>query len=161
MISKLTNIFKKTDLDEKNAFRKKVIVLLQQKFPNYVFTDGEHFDEITVGEIKLGLTNLRAKFLLSSQTSNDLKTLVEEQFGHLPQTFNLVEKLEVQETWEAVKALVLPQIMPIEFAEKFQAMSLPLGDEVAIGCVIDDEKAYRYVIENDWKTLRVKLKISK
>ncbi|MEK7724877.1 MAG: DUF1444 family protein [Acidobacteriota bacterium] len=155
MISKFKNLFKKTDLDEKNAFRSKVIEVLEKKFPEYTFTEGEDLDQIKVAEITLGLTNLRAKFLLTSQTSNDLEGLIEEQFSTLPKTFEFAAKFEEKESWEKVKSLVMPQIMPVEYASQFNSMSFPLGDEVLIGCVIDDEKAYRYIIKSDLENWQV------
>jgi hypothetical protein len=153
--SKFTNLFKKTDLDEKNAFRKQVLQILRKRFPQYDFTEGTDFEQITFGELSLGLTNLRAKFLLTSQTQNELENLVIEQFAHLPKSVEYFSKIESQETWEAVKTLVILQIMPVEYADRFSAVNFPLGDEVVIGIVVDDENSYRYTTENDLVTWEV------
>jgi uncharacterized protein YtpQ (UPF0354 family) len=149
MASKFTNLFKRTDLDEKNAFRQKVLTILRKNFPGYDFTEGNDFDQISVGEMMLGLTNLRAKFLLGSQTQTDLENLVKEQFGNLEKTVEYVNNISEQESWSDVKSLVMLQIMPIEYAEKFSAIHYPLADEVVIGVVIDDENSYRYATDND------------
>jgi hypothetical protein len=148
MISKLSNLFKKSDLDEKAAFRSRVIGILKEIYPKYDFQPGEDVEIIVFGETKLGLTNLHAKFLLTSQTNFELKELMLEHFSMLEQTLEMVEKLE-NETWEDVKKLVLPQIMPLEYAQKFSALSFPFGDEVIIGIVVDDEKSYRYATRED------------
>jgi uncharacterized protein YtpQ (UPF0354 family) len=154
MISKFKNAFKKTDIDEKNAFRKQVIGLLKSKFPDFNFVAGEDFEQIKVeGEkdlgLTLGLSNLKSRFLLTSQTSNDLKMLVEEQFASLTSTIDYVKNLSESETWEAVKNKVLLQIMPIEYSDKMPVLSFPIGDEIIIGIAIDDEKTYRYATKDD------------
>ena len=41
--------------------------------------------------------------------------------------------------------------MPVEYSAKYRAIGFPFGGEVNIGFVIDDEKAYRYVTEEDLK----------
>lgn len=160
MISKFKNAFKKNDLDEKNAFRQKVMEILKKKFPDYAFTDGEDFEQIKVEADKdigltIGLTNLKAKFLLSSQTTNDLEAIVEEQFASLQSNIEYVKNLDKQENWETVKSKLLLQIMPTEFAAKTPLLNFPLGDEVIIGIAIDDEKSYRYVTDKDLESWKV------
>lgn len=160
MISKFKNAFKKNDLDEKNAFRQQVMEILKKKFPDYSFTDGEDFEQIKVEADKdigltIGLTNLKAKFLLSSQTSKDLEAIVEEQFASLQSNVEYIKNLDKEETWESVKSKLLLQIMPIEYGDKMPILHFPLGDEVIIGIAIDDEKSYRYTTEKDLESWQV------
>jgi uncharacterized protein YtpQ (UPF0354 family) len=154
MISKFKNAFKKSDLDEKNAFRKKVIEILRKKFSEYSFAEGEDFEQIKVEtkediSLTIGLTNLKAKYLLTSQTSQDLETIVEEQFVSLQSNIEYIKNLDKQETWETVKPKLLLQIMPKEFADQTPLLNFPLGDEIIIGIAIDDEKSYRYTTKDD------------
>lgn len=148
MISKFKNQFKKSDLDEKNAFCIQVVGVLQNIFPNHDFVCDENGEVIKVDELKLGLTNLRSKFLLTSQTSFELKELVKEHFSSL---FNVLELNETDEnlSWDSAKSLVTLQLMPIEFVSQMPVINFPFGDEVAVGIVIDGEKSYQYVTSDD------------
>jgi Protein of unknown function (DUF1444) len=144
MNSNFKNKFKKSDLDEINAFCQKVISILKEMFPSYDFVSDENGEVIKVDELKLGLTNLRSKFLLTSQTNYELKNLVEEHFGSI---INILESNKATEnkSWDAVQNSIMLQLMPVEFTSKLPMINFPLGDEVAIGIVIDGEKSYQYV----------------
>ncbi len=102
MISKFKNKFKKSDLDEKNAFCLRVTGILKEIFPNYDFVCDEDAEVIKVNELKLGLTNLYSKFLLTSQTNFELKELIQEHFVSL---LNILELDETDEnlSWDYVK----------------------------------------------------------
>lgn len=151
MISKFKNQFKKTDLDEKNAFRQKVLNFLKEEFPAQNFIGDENIEIIKLGEIKLGLTNLRSNFLLTSQSDFELRKLVKEHFISLNDVFNSYE-LEEEPLWNDVKSKLMPQLMPIEFVSQMPIASFPFGDETAIGIVIDDEASYEYVVLEDLKS---------
>ncbi|HXG84183.1 MAG TPA: DUF1444 family protein [Pyrinomonadaceae bacterium] len=159
MIFKFTNKFKKTDLDEKNAFCIRVIDILKEIFPNSDFVCNEDADVIRVNELKLGLTNLRSKFLLTSQTNFELKELVREHFISLS---NILESDNNDEnpSWDLVKTLLIPQLMPVEFISQLPVISFPFADEVAIGVVVDGEKSYEYVNQEnlqDWSISKEEL----
>lgn len=150
MISKFKNQFKKSDLDEKNAFCLQVISTLKEIFPNHAFVCDENGEVIKVDELTFGLTNLRSKFLLTSQTGFELKELVGEHFNSL---FAFLES-EVDEnaSWNSAKTIIMPQLMPVEFISRMPIVSFPFGDEVAIGIVVDSEKSYQYVTQEDLQT---------
>jgi uncharacterized protein YtpQ (UPF0354 family) len=160
MISKFINSFKKTDLDEKNAFRKQVITLLTKKFPNFSFDVGKDSDTIDVKgnegiDLTLGLTNLKSNFLHTSQTPKDLEDLVNEQFATLELKSEFVKNLEKPESFNDVKSKLILQIMPIEYAGKMPLIQFPLGNQVIVGIAIDDEKFYRYATIKDLETWEV------
>jgi hypothetical protein len=144
MNSNFKNQFKKSDLDETNAFCQRVIGILKEMFPDYNFVGDENGEVIKADELTLGLTNLRSKFLLTSQTNYELKTLVEEHFGSI---LNIVESNKTGENpaWNAVQNLIMLQLMPIEFISRLPMINFPFGDETAVGVVIDGEKSYQYV----------------
>ena len=144
MPSKFINKFKKSDLDEKNAFCFKVVKVLKEMFPNHNFACDENSEVIKINESKLGLINLRSKFLLTSQTDFELRKLIKEHFSAL---FSNLESVEIGEqiSWDNAKKLVMPQIMPVEFVSKMPVINFPFGVEAVIGIVIDGEKTYQYV----------------
>lgn len=154
MISKLNNKFKKTDLDEKNAFCHQVVSVLKEMFPNHDFVCDEGGEVIKADELEFGLTNLRSKFLLSSQTNVELKQLIEEHFNSI---ITIVESNEIEENplWDSAKNLLMLQLMPVNFVSKVPLVNFPFGDEVAIGVVIDDEKSYRYVAQENLQNWNV------
>jgi len=148
MISKLKNIYKKSDLDEKNNFRKRVLDILGELFPDLEFATDDDLEVIRTGSITLGLTNLYSKYLLTSQTNIELKELMQEHFAGLLEIAQAVEKKQ-NVAWEQAKTLVMPQLMPTEYVERMPVINYTLGEEVCIGIVIDDEKSYSYVTEDN------------
>lgn len=148
MISKFKNQFRKSDLDEKNAFCVRVINVLKEIFPSYGFVCDEDAEVIKVNELKLGLTNLRSKFLLTSQTNFELKELIKEHFVAL---FTILDSDEYGEnlSWDFVKTLLMPQLMPSEFITQMPVINFPFGNDVVIGVVVDSEKSYQYVTQEN------------
>lgn len=148
MISRQKNTFKKKDFDERNNFRKRVREILGEMFPSLEFIEDDDLDIIRTGESKLGLTNLYSKFLLTSQTNFELKELMVEHFAELLEVSEIAERKENQ-TWDAVRQQLMPQLMPVEFIEKLSVVNYPFGDEICVGIVIDGEKSYSYVTQDD------------
>ena len=153
MVSKFTNLYKKNDLEEQKSFQNRVLNLLQKNYPEVKFTKSDDPLIIFYDENKLGLSNLYAQFLLTSQTNFELMELATEHFEKVFGLKDLIENIE--KSWEETRSLILPQLMPVEYTEKFRAIGLPFGKDVNIGFVVDDEKAYRYVTEEDLKNWSV------
>lgn len=153
MISKFTNLYKKNDLEEQKSFQNRVLGLLQKNYPDVKFSKSDDPMIIFYDENKLGLSNLYAQFLLTSQTNFELMELATE---HFEKVFGLKDLIEnVEKSWEETRSLILPQLMPLEYSAKFRAIGFPFGSEINAGFVVDDEKAYRYVTEEDLKNWSV------
>jgi uncharacterized protein YtpQ (UPF0354 family) len=153
MISKLTNLYKKNDFEEQKSFQNRVLNLLQKNYPDVKFSKSDDPLIIFYDENKLGLSNLYAQFLLTTQTNYELMELAAEHFEKVFGLKDLIENIE--KSWEETRSLILPQLMPVEYSAKYRAIGLPFGGEVNVGFVIDDEKAYRYVTEEDLKNWSV------
>lgn len=153
MISKFTNLYKKNDLEEQRFFQKRILNLLEKNYPHVKFAKSDDPLLIFYDENKLGLSNLYAQFLLTSQTNYELLELATEHFEKVLRLDRLIENIE--KTWEETESLILPQLMPVEYSTKFQAIGFPFGADINVGFVVDDEKAYRYVTEADLKNWAV------
>lgn len=158
MISQLTNLHKRSDLDEKIEFRTRVLALLRELFPSLSFSESDDVEIIKSGEMALGLTNLHAKFLQSSQMKCDLRTLTEEHFAGLLDVA-MIFNGKTLENWDEIRSRLLPQLMPAEYRERMSVVSLPLGDEVVIGIVLDGERSYSYVTEENLEKWNVSLEV--
>ena len=153
MISKFTNQFKKNDFEEQKSFQNRVLGLLQKNYPDVKFTKSDDPLIIFYNENKLGLSNLYAQFLLTGQTNFELMELATEHFEKVFGLQDLIENIE--RSWEETRSLILPQLMPVEYSAKYRAIGFPFGGDVNVGFVVDDEKAYRYVTEEDLKNWSV------
>lgn len=146
MTSRFVNLFKKSDLDEQRAFQQKALLMFRERFPGREFTAGEDPLTLLSRESVLGLTNLRANFLLSSQSDSDLGELIDAQFDSI---FNEWKNLDPEESsWDVAQTQLMPQLMPKDFLDKLPLVHFPFGDNIVIGFVIDGEKAYSYVRED-------------
>lgn len=155
MISKFNNLFKRDDLEEQKAFQTRVINLLKKQYPTYKFEKSENPSILIYNENKLGLTNLYNKFLLGSQTNYELIELANEHFENV---FSIdFDSLKQEKSWDEVRKLIFPQIMPIEYKGQFPVVNFPLGEEVLIGFVIDSEKAYQYVTKDNLKEWKIEV----
>ena len=141
MMSRFVGLFKKNDLDKQRAFQKRVKTMLAELYPHREFTLSE--DPLTLesnGSVH-GLTNLKANFLLSSQTQSDLRELIQGQFDPVFEEF----ETDSDRNWNDARRRLMPQLMPASFLDRMALLSLPFGDEVVLGFVIDGDKAYSYV----------------
>ncbi len=147
MPSQFVNKFKQTDPDELRAFQSRVLAVLRDIYPDRQFSRNEDAHSIDSGGAKLGLTNIRSHFLLTTQTESDLRTIVAEHFGGVWSDPDLSDRTGLN--WERVESLVLPQLMPADFLQKLELASFEFGGGVVTGMVIDSEKAYSYVTQAD------------
>jgi hypothetical protein len=142
MISRFVNLFKKNDLDEQRAFQHMVHKLASELFPEKKIEICD--DPLTLlrdGGV-VGITNLKAEFLLSSKTDAVLKELIQSKFGLL---FAKPDD-EDDSNWETVKSMLMPQLMPESFVRRapIELVHKQFGDDVSIGIVIDSESSYAY-----------------
>ena len=147
MTSLFVNLFKKTDLDEQLAFQKAVLGVLKETYPDKPFSISNDPLSLDLGGAAIGLTNVRASFLLTPQTDKDLIETVEAHFGKL---FDGVDiKGHAQSGWNDISGNVMPQLMPEKFLDKLELVSCPFGGGVVLGFVVDSEQAYSYVSKSD------------
>lgn len=147
MISRFVNLFKKSDFDEQRAFQRRVLVIVRELQPTNDYLISEDPLALNLDGQVLGLTNIRANFLLSSQTDADLHEMVKEHFRNILVGLDIVERTEL--TWEQAKPNVMPQLMSESFLENLELVSFPFGGGIVIGFVVDSEKTYSYVSRND------------
>lgn len=147
MISRFTNLFKKSDLDEQRAFQARCVRILSDLYSDKTFEAAEDPLTLKVGESTLGLTNVRARFLLGTQTEAELREIIREHFDKVFGALPIAEREGM--SWEQAKLQLMPQLMPAEFLSKLPLASFEFGDQVLLGFVLDTEHAYSYVTEKE------------
>jgi len=100
---------------------------------------------IDCDESKLGLTNIKANFLHTTQTDSDLRELIAET---LSVPINAVKDIDMAD-WNTAKERLMPQLMPAAYLDRMPLIWRPFGDVVVVGYVLDSEKAYSYVTSNE------------
>lgn len=124
--------------------RHRVMQIAVSLYPQVQFAVDETVtDVILAGETRIGLQNLKAKFLLSGQSQDTLTELVKEHLAYV-----LVGRRSVPE-WEAARDQLRPQIMPADYAAKVPLVALPFTSTLAVGIVLDEEAGYLYVRQED------------
>ena len=144
---------------EPKAFQSEVLAMLKQEFPKRSFTPGNSPDVIVADKVELGLNNLRARLCLASPPLS-AKERVAVARAHFRSMLSIADQRPpgATEGWAGVQDRVMLQLMPAEYAERFQddraLVSRPFIPGVATAVVIDGEKGYRYVRRADvaqWK----------
>lgn len=130
-------------------FRARVLKLVRAMYPDVtVESPEEEGDVLRVGDLKIGIQNLKARFEQTDRSEQVLEKLVAEHFAFL------LNVPEVEQDFATAKARLRPQIMPPEYAEQAPILSFPFGQTLAIGIVLDREEGYVYVRHEDavrWK----------
>jgi hypothetical protein len=141
------------------AFQSEVLAMLKQEFPNRTSRAGNSFDVIVTDKVELGLSNLRARLCLASPPLS-AKERVAAARAHFRSMLSIADQRPPggAEGWVSVQGQVMLQLMPAEYAQKFQddraLVSRPFIPGVATAVVIDSERGYRYVRKIDlaqWK----------
>jgi hypothetical protein len=145
---------------EPKALQSEVLAMLKQEYPNRAFKAGNSSDVIIADKVELGLSNLRARLCLASPPLS-AKERVAVARAHFRSTLAIAEQRPPggPEGWASVQGLVMLQLMPAEYAQKFQdddraLLSRPFIPGVVTAVVIDGERGYRYVSKTDlaqWK----------
>ena len=125
-------------------FRARVLKLVRKWHPDVSFqAPGDDADIIYTNEAQIGLKNLHTKFEQSNRTEETFEALVRDHFQ-----FVLQREPTVPEFAEA-RARLRPQIMPAEYSLQAPVLSFPFGQTLAIGIVLDAERGYAYLREED------------
>jgi hypothetical protein len=141
------------------AFQSEVLAMLKQDFPGRTFKAGKSFDVIVTDKVELGLSNLRARLCLASPPLS-AKERVAAARTHFRSMLSVADQRPPggSEGWASVQGQVMLQLMPAEYAQKFQddkaLVSRAFIPGVATAVVIDSERGYRYVRKIDlaqWK----------
>jgi len=141
------------------AFQSEVLAMLKQEFPGQAFKAGNSSDVIVRDKVEFGPSNLRARLCLVSPPLS-AKERVAAARSHFRSTLSIADQRPAgkPEAWASVQDQVMLQLMPAEYAQKFQddkaLVSRPFIPGVASAVVIDGEKGYRYVRKIDiaqWK----------
>ena len=148
-MSNFTNeLIKNKDYDDKIQFRVQAIKILREMFPNRKIKEGDQPDLVFFEEMQCSLQNVHAKYLASSKTTFELKEIIKEHFTSITAVLQNIEQI-VDKTFDEVKTLIFPQLMPLEFTDKMPIVNFEFGGGVKIGIVVDDERTYRYATQND------------
>jgi hypothetical protein len=141
------------------AFQSEVLAMLKQDFPGRAFKAGNSIDVIVADKVELGLSNLRARLCLASPPLSAQERVAAAK-THFRSMLSVAEQRPPggSEGWASVQGQVMLQLMPAEYAQKFQddraLVSRPFISGVTTGVVVDGEKGYRYVRKTDlaqWK----------
>ncbi len=144
---------------EPKAFQSEVLAMLKQEFPGRSFKAGNSFDVIVADKAEFGLNNLRARLCLASPPLSP-KERVNVAKAHFRSMLSVADQRPSRgpEGWSSVQSQVVLQLMPAEYAQKFQddkaLVSRPFIPGVASAVVVDSESGYRYVRKSDvtqWK----------
>lgn len=109
---------------------------------------------LVVGELRLGLQNLRAKYELGEIPDEDFATMVEEHFG--PIIRNEMPSLDDLSLDDLRDQLRL-QVMPAGYlkAAPVPIIVFPFATGIAIGIVADFPQTYAYIRQTDLKRWNV------
>lgn len=147
MFSHFANQSKRSDPEEKLVFRKRVISILRQLYPDYEIKNGNAPDLIQINETQCSLSNIYAKFLLDGGHTHLLRAAVEDHFGKTFKVLDQIPNLGID--WEDAQKVLLPQLMPKRFLEETANVNFPFGRDIVIGTVLETETSYRYVHERE------------
>lgn len=147
MYSHFINQFKKSNPEEKAAFRNKVIAIVRELYPQANVKEGTELEVLHIGESICYLSNLYARFLQTNGLKFELRNLVKEYFDA---TLEVAEKLqEIGEDWEDVKDKIFPMLINKEHPSVETGVIFPFCEEVVVAIVMDIDKSYRYVLSQE------------
>lgn len=135
------------------AFQTRVASVLREIYPEKKIVIAGDPQAIEFEGALCGITNIRATFLLSDETEETLREIVENQFGILVANRELVDDREHLD-WETASSQIMPQLMPVEFLDRLPVVNQPFGDQIVLAFVLDSDKSYSYVNADDlnrWK----------
>ncbi len=144
----INDLIKGKDYDDKIQFRVQAIKILREMFPDRKIREGDQPDLIFFEEMQCSLQNVHAKYLASSKTTFELKEIIKEHFTSITAVLEKIEEI-AEKTFDEVKSLIFPQLMPLEFTDKMPVVNFEFGGSVKIGIVVDDDRTYRYATQSD------------
>ena len=147
MYSHFINQFKKTNPEEKLAFRTKVVAIVRELYPDAKLKEGAEFEVLHVNDSICYLSNLYARFLQTNGLKFELRNLVKEYFDA---TFDVANKIkDIGEDWEDVEHKIFPMLVNKEHPTVETGVIYPFCEEVVIAIVMDIDKSYRYVLSKE------------
>ena len=137
--------FNRKQSKDKLNFRNQVYMIVSKLYPKEDFQLPDNDPDVIIArEVQVGLQNLEAKFLKSDQKEPTLEALTKEHFSFV---FDSVEPKIL--SFEDVLPQLRPQLMPQEYAQRAPIVSIPFGKTLCVGIVVDDEKGYLYLNQED------------
>ena len=130
-------------------FRERVIEIAAQVFPELEFEpDPEEVDVLIVGQMRLGLQNLYAKYELGETSDEEFAVMVEDHFG--PILRNQTPSLD-ELSLDDLRGQLRPQVMPADYvtAAPVPIVSFPFAMGIAVGIVADFPQTYAYIRQVD------------
>jgi uncharacterized protein YtpQ (UPF0354 family) len=125
-------------------FRDRVLKRVRLSYPSVRFEAPAQSGDVVIAKgIQIGLQNLKAKFDLSDRSQQAFEQLVAEHFQVV-----LEEEPSVP-GFGTAREKIRPQIMPPDYAQQAPIISLPFGQTLAVGIVVDSDKGYSYVKRED------------
>jgi uncharacterized protein YtpQ (UPF0354 family) len=130
-------IFQKVFGSKEGQFRKKVLVILNERYPGEPFQPvGE--DRISLRSVEFDLANL---FEACQKNETETSELVFQHFSHpvaLTYTTDLLP-------WDRARTLVRPQLFPAEYRNRIPLQSYPLLEGIVIGIAIKSGQRFPFV----------------
>lgn len=128
-------------------FRESVLAIAKKQYPENTFSVPSNDPEVIVVKgVHIGLQNLRAKFQQSNRSQAVLEELVKEHFALV---LGDIGKVETVPSYEVAKTRIRLQLMPKEYGMKAPLVSFPFSDTLLVGLVLDSERGYLYLREED------------
>ncbi|MEO1614456.1 MAG: hypothetical protein AAFV88_01315 [Planctomycetota bacterium] len=134
-------------------FTQHVLTLLQREYPTRGFRSGEELGVITDGVATFGMSNLFAQFQqIQAQQSeldeNEFTRAIIEKFGD---AMRIVDEAEspIPENWDEAREKLRVQLVNARVAAQGQAITFPFSDDVYSSLVIDCDRGYAYVNQDD------------
>jgi hypothetical protein len=127
---------------------------LQKEYPSQRFVSGKSVDVIAMGEVELGLQNLRSKLCLASPALS-WKARQEEMRTHFQAMMLRLKEREPKTPapWAEARTRLLPQLMPSDYlrliSQAHVLVTRPFIPGVELGVVLDRKDGYEYVREED------------
>ena len=156
MFAKLRNLFNKDGKGDDREFQGRVCAVFSDLFPDIIAVASDDPFMIDVGEIKIGLSNVRSRFNMSSRSDDDLRIIVGEHVRLLLETQKHIDA--ESPSWAATGPVLMPQLVNAERFGGMPILSIPFCGEVRIAFVLDSENAMRYVSDDMFESWEVNIK---
>jgi len=139
-------IFQKVFGSKEGQFRKKVLTILNERYPDEPFQPaGEN--KISLHGVEFDLGNL---FDACQKNETDTSELVFQYFSH---PFALTYTTDFL-PWDQARSLVRPQLFPAEYQSRVAVQTYPLLEGIVTGIVIKSGNRFPFVRSehlNQWK----------
>ncbi len=156
MLKRISSLFSKNAAEKDRDFQRRVCLAISELSPVIVPIAATDPLLIEVGDVKIGLLNLRSKFNASSQTDDDLREIVAEHLAVLLETQQGMES--ENPSWNDAAPIIMPQLVTEERFSGMPILTFPFCSEVKIAFVLDSDRTMRYVTEEMFATWEINIK---